>query len=89
VAANGIRRAIRLGSHMEKNDKGQFATPTFMPGQKPSRDWALTAMQLARMGNMAARGAAMAEQDDHGKPSGMDRVEEDEAEELSTDEMDV
>ena len=55
IAANGVRRAIRLGSVKETNDSGTYAIATFTPGKKPSKEWQQTALSLARFGNMAAR----------------------------------
>jgi len=55
IAANGVRRAIRLGSVKETNDSGTYAIATFTPGKKPGKEWQQTALSLARFGNMAAR----------------------------------
>jgi len=70
IAANGVRRAIRLGSVRETNDSGTYAIATFTPGKKPGKEWQQTALSLARFGNMAARNqrAAMnSDQADQGR----------------------
>jgi len=55
IAANGIRKAIRLGSVRESNDTGVYYVPVFTVGGKPDKEWQATAMRLARLGNLAAR----------------------------------
>jgi hypothetical protein len=55
IAANGIRKAIRLGSVQEKNETGIYYVPVFLVGGKPNKEWQATAMRLARLGNLAAR----------------------------------
>lgn len=68
IAANGLRRAIRLGAVKETNDSGAYYVPQFSTGAKPNKDWQNTALRLATLGNLAARNqrAAMEqEQTDH------------------------
>jgi hypothetical protein len=63
IAANGIRKSIRVGSSHKADAKGNYFVPVFTIGDKPAVEWQATAMRLARLGNMAARNqaAAMAE----------------------------
>jgi hypothetical protein len=65
IAANGVRRAIRLGAVKETNDSGTYAIATFTPGRKPDREWQKTALSLARFGNMAARNQRAVMDADH------------------------
>ena len=55
IAANGIRKAIRLGAVQEKNETGVYYVPVFLVGAKPHKEWQAMAIRLARMGNLAAR----------------------------------
>jgi hypothetical protein len=55
IAANGIRKTIRLGSVKETNDTGVYFVPVFTVGSKPDGEWQSSAIRLARMGNLAAR----------------------------------
>lgn len=60
VAANGIRKAVRLGAVRETNDSGTYMVATFTVGGKPGKDWQRTAIRLASVGNLAARNQSMA-----------------------------
>ena len=55
IAANGIRKTIRLSSVQEKNETGVYYVPVFLLGGKPDKEWQATAMRLAHLGNLAAR----------------------------------
>lgn len=69
LVANGIRRAIRLASVRETNEKGTYGVPTFTIGDKPGKDWQKTALRVVRQaGNIAKRNqiAAM----EHPEPVG-------------------
>lgn len=68
VAANGIRKAIKVGAVKEQNDTGTYYVPTFTVGAKPAKDWQKTAMRIASLGNLAARNQrAVMEADENGQ----------------------
>jgi len=81
IAANSVRRAIKLGSVTETNDSGTYAIATFTPGKKPGKEWQKTALSLARFGNMAERNQTAIVQADHQQPdqNGRNQVEPDES----------
>lgn len=56
LAANGIRKTIRLGSIQETNDSGTYAVATFVIGEKLTKDWQRNAIRLVQtVGNLAVR----------------------------------
>ena len=64
VAANGIRKAVRVGSVREQNDTGTYYVPVFTIGTKPDKEWQKTALRIAALGNLAARNSAAVMEDD-------------------------
>lgn len=55
LAANGIRKTVRLGSVLESNESGTYHVPVFLLGNKPGKELQGSAMRLAALGNLAAR----------------------------------